>query len=126
MFDKLYIYYQPVQDEPDVANSFSLSYYEFDVLHNTYRSKIVREQDGKKYKIKRYMGDLGAIIPLLEKIDLSQYPAQEVDFNLPYFYIKYGAQSYSTNDKSVIQGLLNDFRFDDFFNYPIAQYQVCD
>ena len=50
--DKLQIYYQPIQDNPDHLKSLTISFYDFDEVAGTYKKKIVLEQDGSKDKIK--------------------------------------------------------------------------
>jgi hypothetical protein len=126
MFDKLHVYFQPVQGSPESTKSFSISYYDFDTPHNTYRIKVVREEVDAKYKIKMYMGDLGSLIPLLKNLNLNNMPKNNADLTLPYFYVQWGSESYTTNDKVSIQKILDIVRFDEFYNYELSQYKVCE
>ena len=123
MENKLQIYYQPAKNENALMKSLSISYYEFDVEHNTYREKIVLEKDGEKYKIKRYWGTLGSFLPKISKINLSQYPKTEVDLDKEYFYVKFGDQILATNNKEDIADILSIVNFDEILAYDITQYQ---
>jgi hypothetical protein len=69
---KLQVYYQP-QDNSD-TKSLSISYYDFDMEHHTYRYKVVLEKGEAKYKIKEFWGTLNGLIPKLNKINLQNYP----------------------------------------------------
>jgi hypothetical protein len=126
MYDKLQIYYQPANGNANGIKSLTVSFYEFDPPHNTYKQKIVLEIGDAKYKIKRYTGGYGALEPKLAAIDLIKYPQNRVSFAEDYFYIKFGDQVLTTNNKAEIQDLLDAFGFDTVLSYDISQYKKCD
>lgn len=126
MHDKLQIYFQPAADNADGIKSLTISYYEFDIQHRTYKEKIVLEKDGEKYKIKRYMGTLTSILNSLENLDLSKRPKEDVDFTKDYYHIKFGDNAYATNDTEKIRDILDFMHFDKVMKCDLSEYQKCD
>lgn len=124
--EKLQIYFQPIQKDPDHLESLTISYYDFDEKTCTYREKIVLEKGGNKYKIKRWLGQLGAIKPFLEKLDLKNYKASDLNPGDAYFYIKYGEQVLATSNQDDIEDILSFCHFDDIIAYDLSQYKKCD
>ena len=121
MKHKLQVYYQPKANSE--IKSLSISYYDFDLEHHTYRHKIVLEKGGEKYKIKNYWGTLNGLLPKLEKIDLQKYPKTEVDKNEDYFYIKTDDCDYITNSADDIVDILELVQFYEVLNYDISKYK---
>jgi hypothetical protein len=126
MKDKLQIYYQPAQPNAEAFKSLTISYYEFDEQHRTFKQKIILEKAGEKYKIKRWIGQLGSIKPFLEELDLSNYKSSSVQSDEAYFYIKYGDQTLSTSNREDIKELLKWIRFDEILSYDLSEYKKCD
>ena len=81
---------------------------------------------GEKYKIKRWLGQLGAIKPFLNELDLRNYQSSDVNPGDEYFYIKYGEQVLATSKREDIQAILNWCRFDDIIGYDLNEYKKCD
>lgn len=126
MFDKFQIYYQPKENSLEGFKSLTISYYEFDEKHQTYRQKIVLEKDGAKYKIKKYLGAFGAIKPFLQNLALDSYKSSDVNPGDEYFYIKYGDKTIMTSDREDISSILNFARFDEILKYDLSEYKKCD
>lgn len=124
--EKLQIYYQPIQKDLEHLESLTISYYDFDEKTHTYRQKIVLEKGGEKYKIKRWLGQLGAIKPFLNELDLRNYQSSDVNPGDEYFYIKYGEQVLATSKREDIQAILNWCRFDDIIGYDLKEYKKCE
>ena len=103
MLQKLQIYYQPVQTNPDFLESLTISYSEFDEQHLTYKQKIVLEKDGVKYKIKRYVGGLPAIKPWMEPLDITKYKSTDVNPGDAYFYVKHVDKFLATSNAEDIR-----------------------
>ena len=118
---KLQVYYQPAKNSD--IKSLSISYYDFDLQHHTYRHKIVLEKGGEKYKIKNYWGTLNGLLSKFEKIDLQNYPKTEVDKSKDYFYIKMDDHDYMTNSAEDIQDILDLIRFNEVLNYDMSKYK---
>lgn len=124
--EKLQVYFQPVQTDPEHLESLTISLYDFDEKTYTYREKIVLERGGEKYKIKKWWGQLGAIRPFLEKLDLSNYTASDVNPGEAYFYIKHGDKVLATSKREDIADILEFCHFDKIAAYDISEYQKCD
>ena len=124
--DKLQIYYQPVQDNPDHLKSLTLSFYDFDEVAGTYKKKIVLEQNGSKYKIKNVLTNLEEIRVLIDSVDFANYTATDVNPGDPYYFIKKGDRSLATGNASSIQALLDAVHFDEILGYDISLYKKCD
>jgi hypothetical protein len=124
--EKLQVYYQPIQTNPDHLESLTISYYDFDEKTCTYKEKIVLERGGEKYKIKRYIGHLPAIKPFLEKLDLANYKASDVNPGDRYFYIKYGDKVLATSNDDDIKDILEFIHFDTVLGYDLSEYKKCD
>ena len=118
---KLQVYYQPAKNSD--IKSLTISYYDFDLEHKTFRHKIVLEKGGEKYKIKTYWGTLNGLIPKIESINLQKYPKTEVDKNKDYFYIKMDDCDYATNSAEDIQDILELVQFYEVLNYDIKKYE---
>ena len=126
MLQKLQIYHQPIQTNPDHLESLTISYDDFDDAHNTYKQKIVLERNGVKYKIKRYINSLDAIRPMLESLDLAKYSSTGVKTGDAYYYVKYGDQFVATSDPDNIKELLDWAKFDEILGYDLSEYKKCD
>lgn len=124
--DKLQIYYQPVQDNPDHLKSLTLSFYDFDETARTYKKKIVLEQCGNKYKIKEILTNLDEISELINSVDFKKYTATDVNPGDPYYFIKKGDLSFATSSTASIQELLDAVHFDEILGYDISLYKKCD
>ena len=126
MLNKLQIYHQPIQINPDHLESLTISYSDFDEVRNTFKEKIVLERDGVKYKIKRVMEQLSAIRPALETIDLTKYKSTDVNPGDAYFYVKYGDQTLATSDAENIKELLDLVHFHEIVGYDLEKYEKCN
>lgn len=124
--EKLQIYYQPIQKDPEHLESLTISYYDFEEKTCTYREKIVLEKGGEKYKIKRWLGQLGGIRPFLEKLDLKKYTASDVNPGDAYFFIKHGENSLATSNREDIEDILKFCQFDKVLSYDLSEYKKCD
>lgn len=124
--DKLQIYYQPPQDNPDHLKSLTLSFYDFDETAGTYKKKIVLEQDGSKYKIKDVLTNLEEIRKLIDSVDFAKYTATDVNPGDPYYFIKKGDLSFATGNASSIKALLDAVNFDEILAYDLSLYKKCD
>jgi hypothetical protein len=121
MQNKLQVYYQPKANSD--IKSLSISYYDFDEQHCTYRYKVVLEKDGEKYKIKKYWGNFPAFLRKFSQIDLSKYPKTDVDKSEDYFYIKFGNMDYITNHAEDIADILSLVHFYEVLDYDISMYK---
>jgi hypothetical protein len=126
MLQKLQIYYQPVQTNPDFLESLTVSYYDFDEEHNTYRQKIVLEKDGVKYKIKHYLGSLNAIRSFIETLDITKYKSSDINSGDAYYYVKHGDKFLATSNLEDIRELLDWARFDEIREYSLDKYEKCE
>lgn len=123
MQNKFQIYYQPEKGNLEGIKSFTVSYYDFDFEHNTYRRKMVLEKDDQKYKIKEFWGNIG-VFKIINAIDFSKLPKDDVDYDKAYFYIKYGDNIYATNNKESIKDILDSLFFDSLLSTDIAKYTL--
>lgn len=123
MYSKFQIFYQPNKNQRKRLESFSLSYYDFDMNTNTCKEKIVLEKNREKYKIKRECNEALKITETLEKLDLSKKAKHTVDLNDEVYCVKCGEQNYSTNNSEDIKELLMDLKFDELFAYMLVYSQ---
>lgn len=123
MLQKLQIYFQPVQTNPDHLESMTISYYDFDEERNTYKQKIVLEKDGAKYKIKNVRDNLDEIKSFLESLDISKFNSTDVGNGDAYFYVKHGDQFIATSNADDIRELLDWAKFDEIQGYGLEEYQ---
>lgn len=126
MLNKLQIYHQPIQTNPEHLESLTISYYDFDETHNTYKQKIVLERDGVKYKIKKCVGALGAIKPFLTALDIYKFSSADVNPGDAYYYVKHGDKSLATSNADDIKELLDWARFEEIAGYDLDMYQKCN
>lgn len=126
MLQKLQIYYQPVQTNPDHLESFTVSYYDFDEGCKTYKEKIVLEKDGAKYKIKNVRDNLDEIKPFLESLDISKFNSTDVNPGDAYFYVKHGDRFIATSNAEDIRELLDWAGFVKIQGYGLEKYTKCD
>ena len=118
--EKFQLYYQPKKNTSDIK-SLSISYYDIDDQTCTYRMKIVLERADGKYKIKKYLGSMGAILNW-RKIDMDALPKTEVNKDESYFYIKTATHDYMTNNRDDIAEVLKVVNFDTILTYDINEY----
>jgi hypothetical protein len=84
------------------------------------------EKNGEKYKIKRYLGMLGSIRPMLNNLDLTKLKSTGVVPGSAYYYVKFGEQSFATSNADDIKDLLDWTQFDKITKYDLSQYHKCD
>ena len=121
MYEKLYIFYEPDADAH--IQSFSVSFYDFDLQAGTYKRKIVLQKDNVKYKIKDLCTDIDAFVEKIASVDFSNRPEHpRVNDNGACYFIKYGDHQITTQNREDIDDILQTFGFDHFFELEAAKY----
>lgn len=115
-YNKLIIYYEPLEGSREFLKSFTLSFSRISKTDNTYKQKAILEHKSKirncieEYKMKEFHIGAKDLLKKIKNIDFDKKytkPTKQTE----YFCISYGDKKIITGDRSEIEEILNNFNF---------------